>query len=72
MAVPLPMVPAMNFVEDEQWILAIYGQNEVRKIKRDKRPRSPSGCTRPSHQGQGGFDHVGHGPGPAADRGMST
>ena len=33
MAVPLPMVPAMNFVEDEQWILAIYSQNEVRKIK---------------------------------------
>jgi multidrug resistance efflux pump len=33
MAVPLPMVPAMNFVEDEQWILAIYNQNEVREIK---------------------------------------
>jgi multidrug resistance efflux pump len=33
MAVPLPMVPAMNFIEDEQWILAIYNQNEVRKIK---------------------------------------
>jgi multidrug resistance efflux pump len=33
MAVPLPMTPAMNFVEDEQWILAIYQQNEVRKIK---------------------------------------
>ena len=33
MAVPLPMVPAMNFIEDEQWILAIYHQNEVRKIK---------------------------------------
>ena len=33
MAVPLPMAPAMNFVEDEQWILAIYHQNEVRKIK---------------------------------------
>ncbi len=33
MAVPLPMVPAMNFVEDEQWILAIFNQNEVRKIK---------------------------------------
>jgi multidrug resistance efflux pump len=33
MAVPLPMSPAMNFVEDEQWILAIYSQNEVRKIK---------------------------------------
>jgi multidrug resistance efflux pump len=32
MAVPLPMVPAMNFIEDEQWILAIYNQNEVRKI----------------------------------------
>jgi multidrug resistance efflux pump len=32
MAVPLPMVPAMNFVEDEQWVLAIYKQNEVRKV----------------------------------------
>jgi multidrug resistance efflux pump len=36
MAVPLPMSPAMNFVEDEQWILAIYHQNEVRKIKPDQ------------------------------------
>jgi multidrug resistance efflux pump len=25
--------PVMTFVEDEQWILAIYHQNEVRKIK---------------------------------------
>jgi multidrug resistance efflux pump len=33
MAVPLPMVPAMTFVEDEQWIMAVYKQNEVRKIK---------------------------------------
>jgi multidrug resistance efflux pump len=33
MAVPLPMFPAMNFVEDEQYIIAIYRQNEVRKIK---------------------------------------
>ena len=33
MAVPIPMSPAMNFIEDEQWILAIYYQNEVRKIK---------------------------------------
>jgi multidrug resistance efflux pump len=33
MAVPLPMAPAMNFVEDEQWILAIYKQNEVRLVK---------------------------------------
>jgi multidrug resistance efflux pump len=33
MAVPMPMTPAMNFIEDEQWILAIYKQNEVRKIK---------------------------------------
>lgn len=36
MAVPLPMVPAMNFVEDEQWILAIFNQNEVRKVKQDQ------------------------------------
>ncbi len=33
MAVPIPMVPAMNFVEDEQWILAIYHQNEVRLVE---------------------------------------
>jgi multidrug resistance efflux pump len=33
MAVPLPMVPAMTFVEDDQWIMAIYNQNEVRKVK---------------------------------------
>ena len=33
MAVPLPAMPAMNFIENEQWILAIYHQNEVRKIK---------------------------------------
>jgi multidrug resistance efflux pump len=33
MAVPLPMMPAMTFVEDEQWIMAIFKQNEVRKIK---------------------------------------
>jgi len=33
MAVPLPITPAMTFVEDEQWIMAIFKQNEVRKIK---------------------------------------
>jgi len=33
MAVPLPMMPAMTFVEDEQWIMAIFRQNEVRRIK---------------------------------------
>jgi len=33
MAVPLPITPAMTFVEDDQWIMAIFRQNEVRKIK---------------------------------------
>ena len=33
MAVTLPITPAMNFIEDEQWILAIYKQNEVRKVR---------------------------------------
>jgi multidrug resistance efflux pump len=33
MAVPLPITPAMTFVEDEQWIMAIFRQNVVRKIK---------------------------------------
>jgi len=36
MAVTLPVTPAMNFIEDEQWIIAIYKQNEVRKIKPDQ------------------------------------
>src|ERR1041385_158342 len=33
MAVQFPMTPAMTFVEDDQWIMAIFDQNEVRKIK---------------------------------------
>ena len=33
MAVPLPLSPAMTFVEDDQWIMMIFKQNEVRKIK---------------------------------------
>ncbi|HEX2493653.1 MAG TPA: HlyD family secretion protein [Steroidobacter sp.] len=32
-AVQFPLTPAMTFVEDEQWIMAIFHQNEVRKIK---------------------------------------
>lgn len=32
-AVPFPLNPAMNFIEDEQWILAVYHQNEVRKVE---------------------------------------
>jgi multidrug resistance efflux pump len=33
MAVQFPAMPAMTFVEDEQWIMAIYKQNEVRKVQ---------------------------------------
>jgi multidrug resistance efflux pump len=33
MAVAFPAFPAMTFVEKEQWIMAIFSQNEVRKIK---------------------------------------
>ena len=29
----LVMNPVMTFVEDEQWLLAIYAQNEVRRVK---------------------------------------
>lgn len=32
-AAQLPMVPVMSFVENEQWILAMYSQNELRNIK---------------------------------------
>ena len=28
-----PPVPAMTFIEDEQWVVAYFGQNEVRKIE---------------------------------------
>lgn len=30
---PLPMSPVMSFVEDEQWIIALYEQNELRRIE---------------------------------------
>ncbi len=33
MAVQFPAMPAMTFVEDEQWVMAIYKQNEVRGVK---------------------------------------
>ncbi|MGC4075054.1 MAG: biotin/lipoyl-binding protein [Nibricoccus sp.] len=33
MAVQFPMMPAMTFVENEQWVMAIFKQNEVRGIK---------------------------------------
>jgi len=33
MAVQFPAMPAMMFVENEQWILAMYHQNEVREVK---------------------------------------
>jgi multidrug resistance efflux pump len=32
-AAQLPMVPAMSFVEDEQWILAMFKQNELHKVE---------------------------------------
>ena len=32
-AAQLPMLPVMTFVEDEQWLLAIFQQNEVRAVK---------------------------------------
>jgi len=31
-AASLPMVPVMSFVEDEQWVLAMYSQNELRNV----------------------------------------
>jgi multidrug resistance efflux pump len=33
MAVPFPVTPSLTFIEDDQWIMAIFKQNEVRKIK---------------------------------------
>ncbi|MEX1132462.1 MAG: biotin/lipoyl-binding protein [Flavobacteriales bacterium] len=29
----MPMAPVMSFVEDEQWVVAVYAQNEVRKVE---------------------------------------
>ena len=31
--VPFPVTPAMSFVEDEQWVIALFEQNELRKVK---------------------------------------
>jgi multidrug resistance efflux pump len=33
MTVPFPAFPAMTFVEDEQWVVAFFRQNEVRFVK---------------------------------------
>jgi multidrug resistance efflux pump len=33
MAVQFPALPAMTFVENEQWIMAMFHQNEVRQVK---------------------------------------
>jgi multidrug resistance efflux pump len=33
MTVPFPPVPAMTFVENEQWVVAFFAQNEVRKVE---------------------------------------
>jgi multidrug resistance efflux pump len=32
MTVPFPAFPAMTFIEDEQWVVAFFAQNEVRNI----------------------------------------
>ena len=32
-AAQMPMVPSMSFVEDEQWILALFNQNELHKVE---------------------------------------
>ena len=33
MTVPFPAFPAMTFIEDEQWVVAFFRQNEVRHVK---------------------------------------
>jgi multidrug efflux pump subunit AcrA (membrane-fusion protein) len=33
MTTPIPAFPAMTFVEDQQWVVAYYAQNEVRAIE---------------------------------------
>ena len=33
MTAPFPPIPAMTFVEDEQWVVAFFAQNEVRNIE---------------------------------------
>lgn len=32
-AAQLPMVPVMSFIEDEQWVVALFRQNEVRQVE---------------------------------------
>jgi multidrug resistance efflux pump len=33
MTVPFPALPAMTFIEDEQWVVAFFAQNEVRNVE---------------------------------------
>ena len=39
--------PAMTFVEDEQWVVAYFGQNEVRKIEPGNEAEIASQMRRP-------------------------
>lgn len=32
-AAQLPLAPVMTFIEDEQWVVALFGQNEVGKVE---------------------------------------
>ena len=69
MAVPLPLTPAMSFVEDEQWVMAIFKQNEVRRVKPGQEAEiAMQDVPGPRHQVQGRLDHVGDRAGTATHR----
>lgn len=48
MAVQLPLKPVMTFIEDEQWLIALYNQNEIRYVK-DGDPAEVALKTYPNH-----------------------
>ena len=61
----LPFVPAMTFVEDEFQVIALYGQNELWRVKPgDEAEIALDTYPGRGHQGEGEFHRLGPGPGP--------
>lgn len=57
MAAQLPLKPVMSFVEDEQWVIAMYHQNELRLVKDGDEAEIALG-TYPNHVIKCEVDHI--------------
>ena len=62
-----PITPAMTFVEEVQQVIALYAQNELHQVRRQRgRVHARHRAPRPHHQGDRRLDRLGAGAGPGA------